>query len=480
MQNSFWIDTELVDIYGYASSMQGGRSENQDDLGFLNTPLGLLVVVCDGMGGGPGGKTASGIVLREIASAISSCNSLTPPEQALRDAFCKAQEALMEKMNAVPSLKGMGSTAVVLLISKECAYVAHAGDSRFYQIKKGRQIWRTTDHSLVSELVQMNTLTEEQARTSPQSNVITRGLGATKNHTPDVMQITYSAMDRFVLCTDGVWGIMPAENLLMKLSQEKDVKTVVDALQDEVDTIGNSHGGGHDNHTLIMIDIKHDSEKKMKMEKKYNRIILGQAFLSLVLLISLIFCLVGADTKKEAAVLPNGQDNSELQSYKERYQALINSSDEATKKALIENMQLQDTIAKLRAVIENLQMELDQIRAGQQVAYTGQDVAPANSVQDSIIIEFGNIINCKVQANGQKFTVATQKVKASYDRILSLLDKYMNNVSDDKKAKLKGIKRKIINNRDKFNVSQEGNYFVLTGVAQKFAQDLKSEFSSIK
>ena len=256
------IRSDIVAIQGYGISMIGGRPENQDDWGYTDTPLGFLLVVCDGMGGGPGGATASSMVKREIAVALRECNSSTPPDKALRMAAVRAQEALEAKMEKEPALRGMGSTFVALLVSKQSAFVAHAGDSRCYLFRGKRCIYRSQDHSLVAELVRKKALTEEEARLSPQSNVIARGLGNVSNNVPDVEELSYKKGDRFAICTDGIWGAMPHKDLLPKLSAQGQLSAIAGNLSMEVDSIGFAGGGHHDNHTLAVIEILEDSIKK--------------------------------------------------------------------------------------------------------------------------------------------------------------------------------------------------------------------------
>lgn len=262
-----FIKSGIIQLFGAVSSLQGGRSENQDDYCFADTPLGFLAIVCDGMGGGPGGKTASYIVKTEMTAALCECTPQTPREQAFRMAAARANQALEEKMQQVPQLVGMGSTFVAVLINQQSAIVAHAGDSRFYRLHGKKCLYRTNDHSLVGELVSRKALTEEQARVSPQSNVITRGLGSTTNHVPDIQEIPYRKGDRFVLCTDGVWGIMPHENLLNRLTAPTDITSLVQTLSAEVDQLGYSQGGQHDNHTLVIIELDADSAMKTRRLK---------------------------------------------------------------------------------------------------------------------------------------------------------------------------------------------------------------------
>lgn len=249
-------------LHGAAYSSQGGRPENQDDLGFVDTPLGFLFVICDGMGGGPGGKTASYIAKTTIARALGSCSPQMPVAQAFRNAASAAQAAITAKAAETASLHGMGSTFVAVLISERSAFIAHAGDSRCYRLQGKNILYRTADHSLVGSLVRKKTLTEEQARTSPRSNVITRGLGCLKNNTPDIKEVPYRKGDRFVLCTDGVWGIMPHEELISRLTVQSEEHLIVSSLGSYIDALGFKKGGGHDNHSLALITMDCDSRLK--------------------------------------------------------------------------------------------------------------------------------------------------------------------------------------------------------------------------
>lgn len=283
------VASQHFQVFGVGNSMQGGRPENQDDWGFVETPIGLLLVVCDGMGGGPGGKTASYIAKYEILSTISQCNSQTPRLTAMKMAVSRANDAMEEQMAKVPALRGMGSTVVALLISEQSAVVAHLGDSRCYQLRGKKVKFRTQDHSLVGELVRNKAITEEQARVSPQSNVITRGLGNTSNHVAEVEEIPYRNGDRFLLCTDGVWGIMPHEDLLMRFTAPSDIPTIIGSLSEEIDRIGFAAGGHHDNHTIVMVETRTNSLLKEKMSKQVKIILTA---LSCLLAVSMLFNII--------------------------------------------------------------------------------------------------------------------------------------------------------------------------------------------
>ena len=256
------IKSDIVSLHGAAISMIGGRPENQDDVAYLDTPLGFLIVVCDGMGGGPGGKTASYIVKQVFAETICECSPQTPRDYAIRMAAARAHQALEDKMKENPALNGMGSTFVAALFNNQSAVIAHLGDSRCYRLHSKKCTFRTQDHSLVAELVRKKVMTEEDARLSPQANVITRGLGSTNNHVPEIEEIPYKKGDRFVLCTDGVWGSMQHLELLKEFTQPKDLQQLLSDISSQVDKIGFSKGGGHDNHTIAMFELEKDSRLK--------------------------------------------------------------------------------------------------------------------------------------------------------------------------------------------------------------------------
>ena len=176
----------------YADSRQGGRAENQDSCAWGDTPFGFLVTVCDGMGGGPSGKMASLIAVTKILEYLNKPETDGPREAVLTEAILAANDAILAEEEADPSKKGMGTTVTALLINDDSAIVAHVGDSRVYQFRHKAKCFRTNDHSLVFEQVRNGELkNEEEARLSPDSNIIMRALGISKNVQPEVVERAY-------------------------------------------------------------------------------------------------------------------------------------------------------------------------------------------------------------------------------------------------------------------------------------------------
>lgn len=304
-------------IVGFAESRIGGRSENQDSYGSAETPYGFVVTVCDGMGGGPGGKTASSIAVKEIILGIKDGNPDDTAVNIVIKAIRRANLAIIEAGKETPALKGMGSTCTILLISNESAIIAHVGDSRVYQLRGKSKIFRTFDHSMVFDLVKQKVITEEQARLSAQSNVITRALGIKPDIEVDVIELPFDTGDRFLLTTDGIHGAVSEAELIEMASDKKHaLGTVTDEIATTIDGKGRNEGGGHDNLTLAIIETKTNSKLRSKMNKK-TKLLLGAV--SLICLLSLVFngVLLGRNnssaSENEKAALIQVQDSLKQQ-----------------------------------------------------------------------------------------------------------------------------------------------------------------------
>ena len=293
-------DKQLI---AFAESRIGGRSENQDSFHHAYTPHGFLVTVCDGMGGGPSGRTASTIAVKEIVDAISEAPDEEATANIVIKAVRRANMAIIDAATENPKLRGMGSTATVLLVGERSAFIAHVGDSRVYQLRGHRKVFRTFDHSMVFELVSQGVITEEQARLSAQSNIITRALGIQPDVEVDVKEVPYLKGDRFLLCTDGIHGALPEAELIQLATSRKSVLgALVDDIATRIDNAGRLAGGGHDNLTLAIVETLANSKLKPAMSKETRLTMLALAIvavLSITINILLLTGVVGTD--KQAA-----------------------------------------------------------------------------------------------------------------------------------------------------------------------------------
>lgn len=271
---------------GFVDSRIGGRKENQDSAGFRETELGSLIVVCDGMGGMQGGSVASQLAVQTILETVALADKKTNPKTVLIQAIKNANSAIIEHGQNNPTLRGMGTTATVLLLTPYSALTAYVGDSRIYQLRNGKKIFRTFDHSMVFEMVKKRIISEEQARLSAQSNVILKALGVNADVEVEIAERPYKKGDRFVLCSDGFWGAMPEEEFVRHLVESNPIDKILESTANVVESIGRNSGQEFDNLTVAILEMSSNSILKEKMNRTAKIIIL---ILTVLLLISLIF-----------------------------------------------------------------------------------------------------------------------------------------------------------------------------------------------
>jgi protein phosphatase len=177
-----------------------------------------LLVVADGMGGHLGGEEASRIAVTAMGEVFERGGE--DPEELLRQAFDRANAGVFETAAENPELTGMGTTGVVLLfVPERRVWVAHVGDSRAYRLRQGRLQQLTEDHSVVGALLRMGHITEEEARVHPQRNEILRAIGTQEQVDVEISCLEIQPGDRYLLCSDGLSGMVIDSEIARVLSQ---------------------------------------------------------------------------------------------------------------------------------------------------------------------------------------------------------------------------------------------------------------------
>lgn len=239
----------------YANSVVGNvRRAQEDSYGVeLTTVNGDLFVVCDGMGGHVGGKMASTIAVNSIVEFIKK-DKYPDPLFALNAALQFANMQILGYAEEHPELKGMGTTACVLLLQESNAYIAHVGDSRIYlYLRDKHQLHRITkDHSYVQTLVDAGQITDDEAENHPNKNRITKALGIKKDLTPTIPtnSIQVKNRDVFVICSDGLSGMVKDKEILRILDKDTELQHRGDELIESA-----LLNGGVDNITVELIEI---------------------------------------------------------------------------------------------------------------------------------------------------------------------------------------------------------------------------------
>jgi protein phosphatase len=234
------------------------RQTNQDAFA-VDNELGLWIVA-DGMGGHAGGAIASRIAVDSLVGTIrAACStdgslSIEPSKivDLLTEALSIAHEAIHNEAVQNPELEGMGTTIVVCLLcpgSPSQAVLAHVGDSRAYLLRDRLLQPLTIDHSYVQKLVSQGRITEDEASTHPQRNILLRALGIPGQASPDTSIQPLEPHDELLLCTDGLTKMLREDQILALLTDAQ--ASPADVSKQLVERANQE--GGHDNTTVVLI-----------------------------------------------------------------------------------------------------------------------------------------------------------------------------------------------------------------------------------
>ncbi len=229
------------------------RETNQDAFKIvaLNDKAGFALV-CDGMGGVNGGDRASSIAKKEISDTIVSAFSKKLTDSDIKNLMLKAVDRANRKIFETsiknPELSGMGTTVVLAVLIGDKVYVAHVGDSRLYHYRDSEIKQITKDHSRVQELIDLGTITKDEARVHPEKNMITRAVGIATDVNVDILTLHLKDGDKLLLCSDGLSNICTDEEIAFVL-KEKTAETAVKTLINLANM-----GGGNDNITVVIAE----------------------------------------------------------------------------------------------------------------------------------------------------------------------------------------------------------------------------------
>lgn len=228
------------------------RAGNEDSLYADADAERGLFIVADGMGGHAAGEVASEMAVQIVARELAGTRDLSGdgPPATMAHALREANRIIYERTIAEADKQGMGTTASCLTMGGGLWIIGHIGDSRIYLLREGVMSQVTKDHSYVQEQVDAGFLTPEQARYHPYSNVITRCVGANAAVEADVLQGEIQDGDVFLLCSDGLTGMVEDPQLRKIFDTRTTAAQMVDAMITEA-----NRRGGLDNITAIVVQV---------------------------------------------------------------------------------------------------------------------------------------------------------------------------------------------------------------------------------
>lgn len=208
-----------------------------------------LVAVADGMGGHAHGEVASATAIAALAKLDEDVPS-SDLADALASTIAEANASVRGMVEADSSLEGMGTTVTALLFSNNRLCLGHIGDSRAYLLRDRQLHQVTKDHTLVQSMVDEGRLTEEQAAVHPQRSLLLRALGTSGSVEPDLNMHEARLGDRWLLCSDGLTGVVTEETISQELVRPDPLEAIAGDLIDLA-----NRGGGPDNITCVIADV---------------------------------------------------------------------------------------------------------------------------------------------------------------------------------------------------------------------------------
>ncbi len=231
--------------YSYLTDPGKVRDHNEDSVTIVKNKSGeILMAVADGMGGHKGGEIASSIAITNIGKRFMAASSVGNKEDAIafiKEIVSEANIMLYKYTTDNPESKGMGTTLVLALLTKDFLLFGNIGDSSGFVVKENKLYKITTDHTLVNLLVKSGELTEEEARNHPRKNVLMRALGANMTVEMDIFDVE-TDVDGIFLCSDGLTNMLEVEQIEKVLESDLNIDDKLNKL-----ILKCNHRGGTDN-----------------------------------------------------------------------------------------------------------------------------------------------------------------------------------------------------------------------------------------
>jgi PPM family protein phosphatase len=244
------------------------RKENQDtfviaelESGRISRPCvrtevwtarpGVLMLVCDGMGGRAAGDVAAKVAAESIKQRLQAEgeNVGRAPEHSLKRAIASANDAVQKEARVHPEESGMGTTCTAAIVCPDRLAIAQVGDSRAYLLRDGRLVSLTRDQTLAEELVDAGVLESSDVQRFPYRHVLAQALGTNPRVEPAMTTVELREGDRVLLCSDGLHGPVPETTVAAIMTSTRDVAEISKALIE-----ASLKAGSPDNVTVVVAE----------------------------------------------------------------------------------------------------------------------------------------------------------------------------------------------------------------------------------
>lgn len=202
----------------------GGKTNQEDYIWPTEGTASLedkVFIVCDGVGGSENGEVASRIISESMGKALLTCSSTTISPEHINSLLLTSKQTMTDYARLNGLSLDMATTFTAVILYKNKAFVAWCGDSRIYHLRKGEVLYKSSDHSLVNLLVKNGEITEEEAMTHPQKNIVLKAIKADSAAVEAECDwiVDVQPGDYFLLCTDGLLENITSKDLKFLLNQ---------------------------------------------------------------------------------------------------------------------------------------------------------------------------------------------------------------------------------------------------------------------
>jgi hypothetical protein len=213
---------------------------------------GQVIAVADGMGGHAAGEVASRIAVKTLQSLEPTLTALEIDQDSVEDLLMHSLHSIDEEIALVTDeeieKRGMGTTLTALLLRENTISLLHVGDSRCYRLRAGTLEQLSNDHTVIQELLDQGAISEAEAAEHPQRSMLTQALRGDGDVTPVLQMYEVKKGDRYLLCSDGLSGVLTDKEIkigLKKSDKDEAVKFLIDATY---------INGAPDNVTVLIAD----------------------------------------------------------------------------------------------------------------------------------------------------------------------------------------------------------------------------------
>lgn len=248
----------------YASATDKGmvRPINEDFHAILSVGDSSVFVVADGMGGHAVGEVASRTAVEFALSALpkelKSAKTVSALEQLLQETLEKANVKVYLESLDNKEYKGMGTTLTLAVYRDWRLYISHIGDCRVYLLHGSSLERLTVDHTLVQEMLDMGSISPQEAQNHPKRHVLVKSLGVKEYMSPDTHSFDIAEGDLILMCTDGLYGYVDEETIRKILRRHKNL----DSCSQQLIDVANA-AGGKDNVTVILVHCDTGKNKEL-------------------------------------------------------------------------------------------------------------------------------------------------------------------------------------------------------------------------